>query len=49
VRRLLAIGAIFGDALPADAEFVAALTRAYAAIANGSAAAAVRAFAQGRG
>jgi fructuronate reductase len=49
VRALLAIGAIFGSALPADADFVAALTRAYISIADGSAGAAVRAFAGGRG
>lgn len=49
VGGLLAIDAIFGNALPADAAFVAALTRAYTAIADGSAAAAVRAFAEARG
>ena len=49
VRGLLAIGAIFGNELPTDADFVAALTRAYISIADGSAGAAVRAFAQGRG
>ncbi|GIX18342.1 MAG: mannitol dehydrogenase [Erythrobacter sp.] len=46
VLNLLAIGAIFGRELPADPDFVAALTRAYASIADGSAGAAVRAFAQ---
>jgi fructuronate reductase len=49
VRGLLGIGAIFGSALPADAEFVAALTSAYVAIADGSAGAVVRAFAEERG
>ncbi len=49
VRGLLAIGAIFGSELPADTAFVAELTRAYDAIADGSAGAAVRAFAEGRG
>jgi fructuronate reductase len=49
VRGLLSIGAIFGSELPADADFVAALTRAYAAIANGSATGAVRGFAGERG
>lgn len=49
VRGLLAIRAIFGDVLPVDADFVVALTRAYAAIADGSAGSAVRAFSQGRG
>jgi fructuronate reductase len=49
VRGLLAISAIFGNELPADADFVAALIRAYTAIADGSAAEAVRTFAQGRG
>lgn len=46
VRNLLAIDAIFGRELPADSDLVAALTRAYASIADGSAGAAVRAFAQ---
>jgi fructuronate reductase len=49
VRNLLAIEAIFGSELPADAAFVAELTRAYTAIADGSAGAAVRASAGGRG
>lgn len=44
VRRLLAISAIFGSELPEDAEFVAALTRSYAAIREGGAGAAVRRF-----
>ncbi|WP_086607146.1 mannitol dehydrogenase family protein [Erythrobacter donghaensis] len=48
VRSLLSIGAIFGDALPADAEFVAALTRSYIAIAEHGAGASVRAFAATR-
>jgi fructuronate reductase len=49
VRGLLAIGAIFGSELPADADFVAELIGAYTAIADGSAAAAVRAFAERQG
>lgn len=48
VRSLLSIGAIFGDALPADAEFVAALTRSYIAIAEHGAGTSVRAFAEMR-
>jgi fructuronate reductase len=48
VRGLLGIGAIFGSELLADAAFVAALTHTYAAITDGSAGAAVRAFAEGR-
>ncbi len=48
VHGLLTIGAIFGSELPADIDFVAALTRAYSSIADGSAGAAVRAFAEGR-
>lgn len=49
VQALLAIRSIFGDELPFDADFVAALTRSYIAIRHGGAGAAVRAFAEARG
>ncbi|KPF65588.1 mannitol dehydrogenase family protein [Porphyrobacter sp. AAP60] len=48
VRALLANNAIFGSAFPADADFVAQLTRSYVFIRQEGAAAAVQAFVDAR-